>query len=1095
MTSKRPSRRQASKGRGGGKRPAASRRKPAAAASRVPGHGAPGIGSVRARPLTHADTDWLASLPLENPQPITEVDLKGRVCFLNPAAKRLFPDLQERGADHPWLTDWDSVVGVCRTGRRRLPTREVAVDARWYQQTLYYASDVGRVRVYGLDITEPRQAAERLRQTSARLEMAQLAVGAATWDWDVTTGCLEWAPLLFELLGLDPRKTAASFDVWNSVLHPDDREVANLRIDRALKERSAHSSEYRIVRPDNGQTRWVHSSGRGIYDEQGRPVRMTGILVDITEQRRAEEALRDNEATLRGILDAAKESIWLFSVDGVVLMGNRTALSRMGRPANQIVGKHFSEILPADLARSRLARLIETVESGAPVEFEDQRGDIVFDHTFYPVVDAQGRVTRVVSFSRDVTDRRKAEEALRRSRDDLEARVQERTAEISRVNAALAAQIAERTRAERAVEFEKRRFNEVLELLPAYVVLLTPDYHVPFANRFFRDRFGEAHGKRCFEYLFGRMAPCDVCETFTVLRTNTPHEWEWTGPDGCNYQVFDFPFTDADGSPLIMEMGIDITEQKRVREEIRELNEGLEQRVVERTAELSKANDELQKEIVERGQAEQALRESREDLNHAQAVARTGSWRLDLRRNELRWSDENYRIFGVPQGTPLTYESFLVNVHSDDREFVDRAWQAGLRGEPYDIEHRIVVGSDVRWVRERADLEFDGQGALLGGFGTTEDITERRQAEEALREVRDYLQNLIDYANAPIVVWNPALAITRFNHAFERLTGRSTAEVVGKPLDILFPERGREESMAHIRRTATGERWETVEIPIQRIDGSVRTVLWNSATLFDADAKLPIATIAQGQDITERKQAEEVLRQTAQELARSNKDLEQFAGVISHDLREPLRMVTAFTGLLRDRYTGRLDAKADEYISFATDGASRMRGLVDDLLAYSRAGEDKRAEPTDVGAVLDAVLKNLTAGIEESGAAVTHDPLPVVQASPLALTQVLQNLVSNAIKFRGDRRPEIHVGARREAGHWLFTVRDNGIGIDPAFTDRIFMIFQRLHAREEYPGSGIGLAICKKIVERLGGRIWVESRPSAGSTFFFSIPRPGKDDR
>ena len=196
---------------------------------------------------------------------------------------------------------------------------------------------------------------------------------------------------------------------------------------------------------------------------------------------------------------------------------------------------------------------------------------------------------------------------------------------------------------------------------------------------------------------------------------------------------------------------------------------------------------------------------------------------------------------------------------------------------------------------------------------------------------------------------------------------------------------------------------------------------------------------------------------------------------------------------MKDRCQGKLDAKADEYIAFASDAASRMQGLIDDLLAYSRAGRGEMTERTDVGAVLDRVLKTLTVSIQESGAVITHDPLPTITSNPVELTQVFQNLIGNALKFKGERKPEIHVGAQRQADGWLFTVRDNGIGIDPQFAERIFMIFQRLHTREQYPGTGIGLAICKKVVERHGGRIWVESQPGKGSTFCFTIPDQGKE--
>jgi light-regulated signal transduction histidine kinase (bacteriophytochrome) len=242
-------------------------------------------------------------------------------------------------------------------------------------------------------------------------------------------------------------------------------------------------------------------------------------------------------------------------------------------------------------------------------------------------------------------------------------------------------------------------------------------------------------------------------------------------------------------------------------------------------------------------------------------------------------------------------------------------------------------------------------------------------------------------------------------------------------------------------------------------------------------------------EITERKRAEEMLAQQAQELARSNAELEQFAYVASHDLQEPLRMVTSHLQLLEQRYKGKLNANADEFIAYAVDGATRMQMTIEDLLAYSRVGmwgED--FEPTDCEAVLDQTLADLQVAIEESGAVVTHDPLPTVMADDLQLGQVFQNLIGNAIKFRGEEPPRVHVSAQQEGDEWVFSVRDNGIGIDPEDANCIFEIFQRLHTWEEYPGTGIGLAICKKIVERHEGRIWVESQPGKGSTFYFTIP-------
>ncbi len=242
------------------------------------------------------------------------------------------------------------------------------------------------------------------------------------------------------------------------------------------------------------------------------------------------------------------------------------------------------------------------------------------------------------------------------------------------------------------------------------------------------------------------------------------------------------------------------------------------------------------------------------------------------------------------------------------------------------------------------------------------------------------------------------------------------------------------------------------------------------------------------QEISVRQKAESVLAQRSQELVRSNAELEQMAYVASHDLQEPLRMVASYLQLLEQRFGDRLEPEAHEFIGFAVDGAKRMQALIDDLLTYSRLGtRGKSLQPTDCTMVMEAVLRSLRIAINESGAQVQYEALPVVQGDAAQLTQLFQNLIGNAIKFRGKQAPQITVRAEREGRFWRFEVQDNGIGIAPEYFERIFVMFQRLHSRSTYPGTGIGLAICRKIVERHGGRIWVESVPEQGSVFKFTL--------
>jgi PAS domain S-box-containing protein len=320
------------------------------------------------------------------------------------------------------------------------------------------------------------------------------------------------------------------------------------------------------------------------------------------------------------------------------------------------------------------------------------------------------------------------------------------------------------------------------------------------------------------------------------------------------------------------------------------------------------------------------------------------------------------------------------------------------------------------------------------------------------------------------------------NDQLAQMLGYSRQELIGREVgSLVHPEDG-PSILANIERGQEAH----VEHRMRHKDGRWLVIEAHGQTVADQARKVRFTAF---RDVTERRGAERALQQSAEELARSNKELEQFGYIVSHDLQEPLRMVTGFLGLLQAQYGPRLDAKAGEFIGFAVDGATRMSGLIQDLLEYGRVGrKGKELQPTDVGPAIAVALANLRGTIQEAGATVTQDALPTIVADPTELAQLFQNLIGNAIKFRAPGRAcQVHVGAQRQGAGWVFSVRDNGIGIAPDAFDRIFVLFQRLHTRNEYAGTGIGLAICKKIVERHGGRIWVASEPGQGTTFHFTL--------
>ena len=381
-------------------------------------------------------------------------------------------------------------------------------------------------------------------------------------------------------------------------------------------------------------------------------------------------------------------------------------------------------------------------------------------------------------------------------------------------------------------------------------------------------------------------------------------------------------------------------------------------------------------------------------------------------------------------------------------------------------------------------ITVDGRTMVLS---VIVDITERRRAEERFRLA-------VESAPNAMIMVDARGMIVMVNSEAERLFGYPREEMVGQQVEMLLPDRfkeGHPPLRAAFHRTPAARRMGAGrDLFARRRDGSEVPVEIGLNPLETEEGTMVLSAIV---DISERKAAEARLRGTAEDLARSNAELEQFAYVASHDLQEPLRMVASYTQLLAHRYRGRLDQDADEFIGYAVDGVQRMQRMINELLEYSRVSSGESFEPVDCNDVVHRVLEDLRVTIEEADALIDVQRLPVVQADAPQLARVFQNLISNAIKYRSGSRPAIRIWAQRIEGDWRFAVFDNGIGIDAQFRERIFIIFQRLHSRRQYSGTGLGLALCRRIIERHSGRIWVEGNERGGSTFWFTLPDSGRD--
>ena len=831
-------------------------------------------------------------------------------------------------------------------------------------------------------------------------------------------------------------------------LYPQDPAIAerHAAMDRSLYAHPGRQDYEIRVRAANGELRDAIYYKATYTDARGEVAGLIGAIVDITGRTRAEQALRENEERWRAIVDSANEGILVYDKKLNVVAGNQAAERIIGLPLAEIIGAAgFTSLLPC------------VHPDGTPVKTDERPTRIMLrtgkplsnhvigikraggGHTWLAVntgflrhPDSEDWYGVVSSFT-DITAQKNAEQALRES---------------------------------------EERYRRTFELAGSGLAQVGLDGRFMRVNKRLCEMLGYAEGEligmsvKDISHPEDRDAVDDRRQTlFTGQAETVQIEKRYLRKDGGTIwaHVAIAMERDAAGKPLYAISVLD--------------------------------------DITARKQTDAALRESEERYRRTFELAGSGVAHIGLDRKFIRVNRRLCEILGYPEHELIGMTGRQIS-HPEDLDVINKERAKMERGEVdhVRVEKRYLRkdGSTV-WITFSMVVEHDEHGHPTYEIAIFDDIDERKAAEAAVRESEERFRSLTQLSSDWYWEQDENFGLTFMSRRMGEKTGLDAAAFIGrKRWDQPALNLTDADWDAHKAQLARHEPFRDFEMERPNPAGGTRWISVSGEPVFDARGRFT-GYRGVGSDITARKQQEAELKRAhddlarkAEELQRSNAELEQFAYVASHDLQEPLRMVSSYTQLLGRRYADKLkEGDAQEFMHYIVDGAGRMKQLIEDLLAYSRVGtKGKEFKPVPIETPLKKAIGNLRAAIEESSAAVTWDPLPTLDVDEMQLAQLFQNLMGNALKFRAPSvQPRIHVSVKDLGQAYEFSVKDNGIGIEPQYFERIFMLFQRLHTMGEYPGTGIGLAICKKVVERHGGRIWVTSTLGEGSQFHFTLPK------
>ncbi|MGI0492391.1 PAS domain-containing protein [Alkalinema pantanalense CENA528] len=893
---------------------------------------------------------------------------------------------------------------------------------------------------------------QQLQESEERLRLALSAANQGLYDLNLQTGEALVNPEYATMLGYDPATFVENNTQWIDRLHLDDRaSVTQVFQDYITGTIPEYKVEFR-QRTQAGDWKWILSLGKIVaWDENGTPLRMLGTHTDITDRKRTEEErlrsthLQNELKLLENLLDTVLAGYWDWDIANHTEYMSPGLKKMLGYENDELA--NVPETWQTLIFQEDLAKVFENFDQhvqshGAipycnEVRYHHKDGSTVWVICAGRVIewDAVGKPLRMIGSHVDITDSKRAQEILRTNEERLQLALEGSGDGL----------------------WDWNIITDAVYLSPRWLEMLGYSVgELPGHVNTWQHLIHPDDAAHVLATLQAHLKDSSIPYAFEYRMQHRSGEWRWIANYG---KVVS---RDAAGTPSRM-VGI-------------------------------------HRDITDRKQAEAALKESEARFRYLADHAPVLMLMTDANQHCIHFNQRWLKFTGRTLDQEVNH-GWTDGIHPSDRALCLQTYANAFKThQPFELEYRLrQFDGQYRWLLFTGVPRFDPNHVFLGYILSGTDITARKQAETQVLRLNTTLENALEGISQLTLEGH----YVQVNQAYAEICGYTPEQLIGQPWQrTVHPDDLPSLELAYQTMLEQGKA--TVEARGIRQNGSQ----------FYKEVALVLAHNEKGQlighycfmkDITARKQAEEQLQQVNRELQRSNQELEQFAYIASHDLQEPLRAIIGYTQLLEEAYTRPptpdLDPRTQEYMTFIIQGAKRMRSLIQDLLTYSRVGSRPLTPvPTDCNEILVEVCNSLQVAISEHKASIICDPLPTLWIDRTQVMQLFQNLIGNAIKFNQANNPQVHIRVSEFPAdptrcdprsppehHWRFSVQDNGIGIQPKYLDRIFEIFRRLHSQQKFPGTGIGLAICRKIIERHGGEIWVESEPGNGTTFYFTL--------